>query len=290
MIDYKNAFIKVSGLAIIFILLLIAIWLSIYFWPFLIGGIIATLAEPIIRKIMTKLKISRKVSGFIVIITIYLILALLLYLGISKLTKEAVTITTELPNIYNKIVENSKNTFNEIIKMFDNLPQGVAEKIYEVMMSVINSLGAFASTAVDKVINIILLIPNALIYVGVTFLSSLFIAMDRRTITTFLQDNFPKKWVKNILNLIQVSIGSLLNYLKAQLVLASITFIQLFIGFIILKQPYSLSLALLISLVDALPILRNWNNNDSMGYLCFTYRQFLTWNRINDNLYNNYNC
>lgn len=284
MIDYKNAILKIGGLLLVLVLLFFAIWLGIYFWPFLIGGIIAMLAEPIIRKLMIKLKLSRKLAGFLVIIVIYLILAVIVYLGISKLTKEAISITSDLPNIYQRIVASSENTFNEIVKAFTNLPQGVSEKIYELMMGIINSIGAFASTAVDKVINIILLIPNALIYIGVTFLSSLFIAMDRRTITTFLQDNFPKKWVKNILNLIQVSIGSLLSYLKAQLVLASITFIQLFIGFIILQQPYSLTLALGISLIDALPILRNRNSYDTLGNICFSYRKSVFRNRSYGNV------
>lgn len=285
MIDYKNAILKIGGLLVILIAILLAIWLGVYFWPFLIGGLVAIMAEPIIRKMMTKLKMSRKVAGFIVIIVIYLILALIVFMGVFKLTKEAISITTELPNIYNKIVENSQNTFNEIIKIYDNLPEGIASKVYEVMMNMINGVGAWTSTLMDKVINFAMFIPNVMIYIGVTFLSSLFIAMDRRTITTFLQDNFPKKWVKNILNLIQVSMGSLVNYLRAEMILASITFIQLFIAFIILKQPYSLTLALAISLVDALPILRYWNSNDTLGYLLCYYRQYISRYWVNDSIY-----
>ncbi len=255
MIDYKKTGLKFLGFLAVCAVVLVAIGLGIYFWPFLIGILIAVAVERLVNFFIVKFKWPRKLIGTILVILVYVLIAGLLTLIITALVREAIDISGSIPSIY----EESKIEYNAIYKsiteFMNNTPSTISNSIYELGLQLLGKVTELATNIVNSVIQFIMFMPNIMIYVVITFLATLFLVTDRRTITRYLTDALPNELVKKVSNVIVKSFKSLGSYLRAQCVMICITFVELLIAFTILKQPYPLTLALVIALVDALPIL-----------------------------------
>jgi sporulation integral membrane protein YtvI len=70
-----------------------------------------------------------------------------------------------------------------------------------------------------------------------------------------MTDALPNSWVKKITDVIAKCFTSLGQYLKALMILITLTFVELLIAFLFLDVDYPLLIALIGALIDALPIL-----------------------------------
>lgn len=255
MIDYKKTGLNLLGFLTVCLVVLGSIYLGIYFWPFLIGIIIAVIVERLVNFCITKFKVSRKLVGTILVVVVYIIIGAILTLIISSLVKEAVSLSSNIPRLY----EETKIEYNAIYKTFTNFMDKTSDtlsnSIYDLGLDLLANVSKIATNAVNKIIDFIIFIPNIMIYIIITFLATLFLVTDRRTIARYLTDIFPNTLVKKVMDVITKSFKSLANYLKAQCIIICITFTELLIAFIVLGQDYPLTLAVVVAIVDALPIL-----------------------------------
>ena len=98
-------------------------------------------------------------------------------------------------------------------------------------------------------------IPQVLIFIIVTLVATYFMSSDKDTILNFLDKQIPASWLNKTKGLTKNVFSALFGWLRAQLIMTSITCMELLIAFIILKLENPLLIALLIALVDVLPIL-----------------------------------
>ena len=255
MIDYKKTGLKFLGFLGVCAIVLASIGLGIYFWPFLIGILIAVAVERLVNFFIVKFKWPRKLVGTILVVLVYVLIGVLLSLIITALVKEALALSSNIPNIY----EESKIEYNAIYKTLEeflkNTPETISNSIYDLGLKLLGKATEIATNLVNSVIQFIMFVPNIMIYIIITFLATLFLVTDRRTIARYLTDIFPNELVNKVSNVIVKSFKSLGSYLRAQCIMICITFVELLIAFTILKQPYPLTLALIVAIVDALPIL-----------------------------------
>lgn len=97
--------------------------------------------------------------------------------------------------------------------------------------------------------------PGALFTVIFVFVSTYFMASERVAINAFLHRQMSAKVIVAVERTRLFLHESLFKWLKAQGILIGITFLQLLAGFLLMRQPYALVLAIVIAAVDALPIL-----------------------------------
>ena len=255
MLDYKKTGLNILSILLICGLVVLSIYLGIYFWPFVIGILVAVLLERVVNYMVTKFKIPRKLIGTIFVILVYLILGVIISFIAITLVKEAIVLSEKLPTL----LENSKIQYNAIYKsiteFMDSSPDTVTESLRSVGLNILSKIAAIVTNLVNSIINFIMFVPNLMIYIIITFLATLFLVTDRRTIARFMTDILPNTFVVKVGNIVGNCFKSLGGYLKAICTLIIITFIELLIAFTILKQPYPLLMALIISVVDALPIL-----------------------------------
>lgn len=255
MVDYKKTAINVIGLLLICATVLGAIFLSVYFWPFLVAIIFAIVLERSINFIVKKTKAPRKAVATALVVLVYLIIAVLAYLIVSSLIREAISLSTKLPSVYDQLKENYTGMYKDLTKMISDLPETVSNSIYKTGLELLDNVTKVAGNILKGVVDFVLALPDIMIYVVVTFLATLFLVTDRRTISRYAEELLPNKTYKKISNVMMGCFKTLGKYLKSQCILICITFIELFISFIILKQPYPLTLAVVVAIVDALPIL-----------------------------------
>ncbi len=255
MLDYKKTGVKLLALAGVFVLVFGAISLGIYFWPFVIGIVLATLLEKPVEAVVKKTKIPRKIIGTIFVFLTFLIIGAVIALAITSLVNEAITLSGKIPNIYENLRIEYKTVYTSITDLLDKTPTAVSDSIYNIGLNILSKLAELTTKLANAIVNFIMFVPNILIYIIVTLLATLFLVIDRRTITKFMTDILPNSWVKKITDVIAKCFTSLGGYLKALLILITVTFVELLIAFMILDVEYPLLIAVIGAIIDALPIL-----------------------------------
>ena len=232
----------------------VALKLAILLAPFLIAFVLASFMEPLIRFAGKRLKVCRKLA---VPFVLFFILALPGYFSvalISRLIYEIRSIAHVLPGTLSGIFIQLRRFIDYISGMYDWPPEltGSLEKLFSNFSSTISGLadamlkGAFA-TAVS--------LPEALIFILITIVATYFMSNDREIIIAFIKRQLPDKLIKKIRAINNGIFSALFGYLKTALILMSITFIELFLGFTLMHVRYALVLAVIIAIIDALPVL-----------------------------------
>ena len=120
----------------------------------------------------------------------------------------------------------------------------------------ISSLGNWATQFAGKGVSIAISLPKLLIAVIITMLSAFFFTKDRKTIESIISPYKKRYFTENVhfLTFKQDVLSVILGYLKAQLILMSVTTTICAIGLSIIGIPKAIPIAFGIGLVDALPI------------------------------------
>lgn len=264
-------------LYVVFILLglYIGLKLSIFYMPFLVAFIISLIIEPAIKFIMKKTNLTRRTSSIIIFIIVSVIILGTLIWLIITLFSESSSLLQGLNNYFDK----AYIQFQSLISTFDYDKIHLSGEVLSVIENSTEDLLTTASNwlrgALTGLINFVTSLPSIAICIGITVVALYFICVDKIYILDQIEYHLPKVWVKKIRVHLKDLIDSLGGYLKAEATLILVSFIVSLIGLYILEfsgfnVQYPLLMALFIGFVDALPILRIRNSNDSMGYfMCY---------------------
>lgn len=265
----KNILVLIVSIILIFL----ALKLAIFYMPFLIGFIISLFVEPLIKLVVKKTKLERKKGAIIVLAIIFIILLGLLTWGVVTLLTESSNLLQSL-NKYIQLIYSKINEYMKIIKGGNSkIPVEIVTIIEKSTDKVIVFITNYVSTFLSKVTQTISALPTIGIYTFITLLATYFICTDKMYIIDTLEHQLPKRWAKKIGIHSREIIKSLGGYLKAEAILIIISFFIVLIGLYILQflnfnVPYPFLAALGIGFVDALPILRLRNGNDTLGNYC----------------------
>ena len=238
--------------------------------PFLIGFIISLIVEPLIKFVVKKTKLERKKSAILVLAIIFGILLGLLAWGIFSLITESSNLLQVFNSYIEMMYEKVKDYIGSIRDGNIKLPAEVASIIENSSSKVVTFITDYVSNFLTKVTQIISEIPVIGIYVFITILATYFICTDKMYIIDTIEHQLPHRWAKKIGIHSNDIIKALGNYLKAEVILILISFFIVLVGLYVIKilgfnVPYPFLTALGIGFVDALPILRLWNSNDTLG-------------------------
>lgn len=128
------------------------------------------------------------------------------------------------------------------------LGEGLGEAIYTLAMSFVETLGGFLSSFIGG-------IPRALLFLLITVISAVYFALDLDRIVAFFRDFLPPRVTKTLVRLRNSFFSTLGKYVKSYSLLLLLTFAVILIGLLVLRAPYAFLLALIISLLDVLPVI-----------------------------------
>lgn len=218
--------------------------------PFVVALIFAFLISPVVDFFNNKLKINRKISSIIVILLIFAMLISLISVTISELYSLAESLIAELLSSAN--LEGLTIVSSEINKVF-----GLE---IDLALSFKNLLLPIAQGLISVIKSVASNIPQAFVASVVFILSTYFLTVDKESLVNFFASLVGKKNVIWISEIKKISKKSISSYVKAQLILMSITFSELLIGFTVMKLfglfdlKYTFLIALLTAILDALPV------------------------------------
>lgn len=255
-----NRFLPLIHIFTVFITVLLAFKIGVFFLPFVLALGVVTLTRPISNYLQHKLKWSKKLSNGIVITSFYLIIsAIIVVLLIVSFSELYSFINWLIANI-----GNSKDYITDILNQFDGfkiiLPEFVQLSLKNGLNYLVTKMTGFSISFLNYLLSLTLNLPILLVYLIITITATYLMANDTEAVYDFFDKQFPKSWI-NKFDLIRIDVFSVAyKYFKSQLILVLLCFVELFIGFSVInlilgKINYVLMLAILIALVDALPIL-----------------------------------
>lgn len=228
--------------------------------PFWLGLAVAYFLKPLTLWLSRLLNFRRKNAAFSVLLSFYLLLGLLIWAAVNLLFLQGSLWLQELPLFYEENVQpffhRCALNINGFLDDFSpRTARLLVERSEEIISSFSAALAAFSSAALSSATGIAKKIPFWLTTVAFSILCSVFISMDYGSVTGFLLKQFPKKFRPVILRCKKYLLDSLLQILKAYLILLFITFGQLAVGFFLLGIPQPLLWAALLAILDFLPFI-----------------------------------
>ena len=229
--------------------------------PFVIGWIIAMIANPLVKFFEKGLKIVRKHGTWVVIVGVIALIVTACYFVIAWLVREGVGFVRNLPEMYSAMVQGFRDIGNNVTIFLErvNLPLNVHEGIAEVLTNLDSYVGDLIGTLGGPTLSaaggIVSNLPNILVQAIFMFLSAYFFIADKEKISVTLRKILPQSlfdrwaWIKRMFSR---AVG---GYFVAQFKIMGVIAAILFVGFLILRVDYAILWALLIAFLDFIPFL-----------------------------------
>lgn len=260
-INYKQILLFLLAVVAAIIGIYLGIKLAIFYLPFLIAYIVYKLVKKPIDFLNKKLKFPRGLASILSIILFIGVVGSLLYALLAVFVKELITLSQDfsylIPEIYTNITTLVSRFlyFFEHLNLSDQLILSMQNSFFTLIENVLTSLKDGVAAVANFLVNAVVSFPQMLIYVIITILATFFICSDSDYIRESIESHVPGKWMTKLYNIMNGLIKSLGGYLKAQGIMITITFCELFIFFNVYRMKYALILAITIAIIDALPIL-----------------------------------
>ena len=264
MANYKRFDFKKLYFILYIVLVLIVVYLlfklGIFLFPFTLALFFSIMTQPFSRFLEKKLKFSQKIATIVSIVLFLVIFLGFISLSALRLSGEIYKLSINL-NKYSKEAQSLWNTaIDKIYSLLGYFPEGFDEQVKNSINGFIRMGTSKLGSFINSLINFITSIPTIILYICITILSTFFISLDKNKIMAFLEQQFPKSWIKKVYNIKREMFNVLGSYIRAQIILMTICFFELLISFNILSflkfnLQYPLIFSIVICIIDALPIL-----------------------------------
>lgn len=238
------------------------VWLSLKYimpvlLPFLLGTALAVAAEPLVRLLAKRLP-RGAAAGVGVTVTLVLLSCLLILLT-ALLVKELGRLASALPDLGQTAIQGITALEGFLMSLVQRTPEGIRPMLTQT----VDGLFSGSSAIVDEITrripgiasSILGHVPGSALTIGTGILSGFMLSARLPKIRRWL---FARPFMERLrgylpaLRKLRTALG---GWLKAQLKLSGVCFAILTAGLFLLRVPYAPVWAVLIALVDAVPVL-----------------------------------
>ncbi len=223
--------------------------------PFVFGYIFARLVNPLADRLQKWLKIPRGISAVVVmILTIAVIFSLVGWLG-YKLFDEIKNLISNWPEMLSSLQENWTAIVDNFSGMYIAMPDAVQTVIDNAWANIYKTSVDFVHNipVVDTAQTVAKALPPGLIWVVMFVLSLYFMVTQKQTVTGFVHKTLGERPVRKLNEIKAQCVAYLGAYVKAQLILMLIVFMVILVILSLFNAPYSVLIAGVTAILDALP-------------------------------------
>lgn len=229
-------------------------YVLIYLVPFIVAYVLSLVIEPVVR-FFERLKIKR---GFSVAISIVIVFGSFITFSIFAITQivlELVKLVNSLPKYSAKLYLSIDSLIEKGQTLYLKLPPEAINVAQDIIKTAIGTLSSVLKSTTTSLINTITAVPGIMIMLLIITIATFFLTKDKILIQKFIQRQLPQKAATKLNSFKNNVLISLVGFIKAQIILLTLTFCESLIGLNILGINYAFLLAIFIALVDILPIL-----------------------------------
>ncbi len=227
-----------------------------HLFPFVIAFLIAWAVQVPARYISGKVRLNTGTVAAISAVVLYIVAVILVGLIIYLLTFWAKNIIGDIPDFIKNttvFIDDMKLKVSSAINTVFPSSAGSIDRFFadigENMRKEIGNIFSHLATEIAKNT------PQFLFSSIVALVAGCYISKDFRNLLKFIRSLCGKKIYGNAIKIKGILCNSVLKILKGYLILSFITFLELCLGFWIMRIKYAPILALIISLIDLFPIL-----------------------------------
>lgn len=231
--------------------------------PFIIAYAVSLVISPAARAVTKYTHVPYKLSSAILVLLALFLLGFLSYLGISRLYEEIAGLVLRLEARDEALISPIRDTFLTIRDFFsrfrffetienisgvEDVGKRVSEALFDSVYTLLSKIPEALATLVGKT-------PRLFIAFFVALMACYYFVSDKEKIKQGIFAVLPEGVQTGIKKYASGAYGALKGYMRGYFILMLLTFAESFIGLSVLRVRYSLALALLITVVDILPIL-----------------------------------
>ncbi len=225
--------------------------------PFIIAWIISMLIRPLTETLHKRMGIPIKILSLIFVLLILAILGGLIFIGFDKILYELRGIVVYLNKNGDNFIHIMLDKINSLLENIPFLKTfGSDEELLAMLSGVSGNILAGFSTKIPEIIkDLITAIPNMLFVALILIMASYYFSADGRKMAQYSERVLPKEVNEKIKSAYKKLKEAGIRIFKGYLLTVMITFVQLYVGFSVIKTEYAFTIAIITALVDVLPIL-----------------------------------
>ena len=225
-----------------------------FFMPFVVGWILALLANPLVRFLERRVKLVRRHGSMLIIIAALAIVIGLFYGAGLLVYREMGSFLADAPEIYQSVIAEIGDALQNGRKLAEYFPQNLQPPLLAFSDNLDGLFGKLVSRAAEPTVQIAGHVANLLVNMVITILSSYLFLADRESIMRWLKGHLPAFIFRYIEYMKQDAKGVIGGYFLAQFRIMCVVALILAAGFLVLGVRYGVLLAFLTAILDFLPI------------------------------------
>lgn len=230
----------------------------VFFLPFVIGLVIALVAAPLVRFLERRVKLMRRFTSMAIIVGALALIVLLLWLILSNLIREGYRFLQDAPALLDSMGEELQHTIIKLQQILKVLPDDVQQSIFSGMDNlgkvISDSISSMSAPAMEVVGSVARSIPDILVDTVVILMSAYFFLADYDKLLETAKKIMPDMFVRAMAFLKKTSGEIVGSYFLAQFRIMFVIAVVLAVGLTIAGVSYSGLVAVLIAILDFLPI------------------------------------
>lgn len=240
------------------------LWLGIRYLlplllPFLLGALLALAAEPLVGFFHKKARLPRAAATGIGVSMTLVLLALLVMVLAALLLRELGALAGVVPDLEDTAVQGMSLLEQWLLGLVSRTPDSISPILTHSVEGLFSDSTALLDQVTTRLLGlasgIVSRLPDSALGLFTWLLATFMISAKLPRLKAWVSKHLPPAWHEKYSPMLQRLKRSVFGWLKAQCKLMGITSLTLTVGFFILQVPYALLWALLIALVDALPVL-----------------------------------
>ena len=243
---------------------LAVIWLGIKYLlplllPFIMGTVLALAAEPLVGFVNKKCRFPRGLAaGLGVSATLLLFIGILSMLG-ALAVKELGNLAGAVPQVADTVQSGMGLMQDWLVSLMARMPESVGSYMTGQVLNFFDGGRLLLDQVLQRVPGVVTSVlgwlPDGLLGIGTGIIAAFMISARLPKIKNALARRLPESWQTKYLPMLRRVRSAVTGWLKAQGKLAAVTWALVSLGFLLLQIPYGPLWALLVALVDAVPLL-----------------------------------
>lgn len=228
-------------------------------WPFLLAYLFAWLLHPIARRLTVRFRMKYTLSAALCLTAFFaLLLGLLALLGV-RLVAGVSDLLARLPGLYTSLLDPaleelgggleglsaflSPDAYHMVSDILTGAADSLRRGLTDLSLKGVGLVSAFAAK-----------LPRLLVSSLLCLIATVFMTVDFSRVTAFAARQFPTRARHILLKTREAFVSVVMQYGKSYGIIMAVTFGEIFLGLLLLRQPNAAVLAALIALFDIFPI------------------------------------
>lgn len=228
-------------------------------FPFLLGLLLALGAEPAVKFLSGKCRFPRALATGVGVSLAFLLLTLTAALGLGLILRELKALAGILPELEQTLRTGMDSLSGWMLELAGRAPEGIRSLLTRNVTEFFSGGSALLDRGMDVLLRlasgILSRVPGSALSLGTGIISSFMISAKLPGIRSFLRGRLPWEKLRPLTETMRAVKTAVFGWLKAQLKLSGITFFVMTAGFMLLRISYAPLWAVLVAVVDAMPIL-----------------------------------